>query len=56
MRVPLNAQTALFVAVMIAVIVSVGVLFFRNHLWARLAANVGLVLVFLAFYLRFLRR
>lgn len=45
----------LSVLAMIAVIVGVDVLFFEHHVWARLAANVGIVLVFLAFYLRFLR-
>jgi hypothetical protein len=28
---------------------------FRHHFWARLAANIGIVLVFAAFYLRFIR-
>lgn len=46
---------ALFVAVMVAVIVTVDLLFFRNHLWERLAANVGIVLVFVAFYFRFFK-
>jgi hypothetical protein len=32
----------------------VDVLIFRNHLWERLTANVGIVLVFTAFYVRFL--
>ncbi len=40
---------------MIAVVVTVDLLFFRNLAWERLAANVGIVLVFVAFYLRFLR-
>jgi len=31
-------------------------LFFRNHFWERLMVNVGIVLVFWAFYLRFLKR
>lgn len=44
---------AVFVAVMIAVIVGVDVFFFRNHFWERLVVNVGIVLVFAAFYLRF---
>jgi hypothetical protein len=30
-------------------------MFFRGHFWERLAANVGIVLVFAAFYFRFLR-
>jgi hypothetical protein len=30
--------------------------FFRNRLWERLMVNVGIVLVFAAFYLRFFRR
>lgn len=34
----------------------VSVLFFRHHFWERLMANFGIVLVFAAFALRFLRR
>jgi uncharacterized membrane protein len=41
--------------VMIAVIVGVDFAFFRNRFWERLIANIGIVLVFAAFYLRFLR-
>jgi hypothetical protein len=40
--------------VIIALVVGVDVLFFRGHFWERLAANVGIVLVFGAFYFRFL--
>jgi hypothetical protein len=42
--------------VLIAVVVGVDVLFFRNQLWERLLANIGIVLVFGAFYLKFLKR
>ena len=45
----------LYLVAMIAVIVAVDVTFFRNRFWERLIANVGIVLVFAAFYLRFLR-
>jgi hypothetical protein len=51
-----NGAIALYVAVMIAVIVSVDVLFLRNLFWERLAANVAIVLVFAAFYFLFLQR
>jgi protein-S-isoprenylcysteine O-methyltransferase Ste14 len=44
-----------YALVMVGVVVAVDLLFFRNNAWPRLAANVGIVLVFLAFYLRFLR-
>ena len=47
--------TALYVVVMVVVIVVVDVLFFKNRFWERLMVNVGIVLVFGAFYLRFLR-
>ncbi|MFI1518846.1 hypothetical protein [Kitasatospora cineracea] len=47
--------TVLYVLVMAAVVVGVDVLFFRDRFWERLAVNVGIVLVFLAFYLRFLK-
>ncbi|MEW1952380.1 hypothetical protein [Terrabacter sp. NPDC080008] len=46
----------LYGVVMVAVVVTVDVLFFRDHGWERLMANVGIVLVFGAFYLRFLYR
>jgi hypothetical protein len=49
-------STALYVVLMAAVIVWIDLLFFKNRPWERLAVNVGIVLVFLAFYLRFLKR
>ena len=51
-----RAAVALYVLVMVAVVVCVDVLFFRHRFWERLMVNVGIVLVFAAFYLRFLRR
>ena len=45
----------LYVAVLIAVVVGVDLLFFKNRFWERLMVNVGIVLVFSAFYLRFLK-
>jgi len=48
--------TALYVLLMAALIVAIDFLFFRNRFWERLAVNVGTALIFLAFYLRFLRR
>ena len=47
---------ALYAPALVAVVVGVDVLFFRNRFWERLIVNVGIVLVFWAFYLRFLRR
>lgn len=41
---------------LVAVVVGVDVLFFRHDFWPRLIVNVGVVLVFAAFYLRFLKR
>lgn len=43
------------IVVLIAVVVSVDLLFFRNRFWERLMVNIGIVLVFGAFYLRFLK-
>jgi len=50
-----QVAVALYVVAMVAVIVGVDVVFFRNRFWERLTVNVGIVLVFAAFYLRFLR-
>ena len=46
----------LYVLALVAVVVGVDVLFFRNRFWERLMVNVGIVLTFAAFYLRFLKR
>jgi hypothetical protein len=46
----------LYVLVLVAVVLGVDVLFFRNRFWERLMVNVGIVLVLWAFYLRFLNR
>ena len=44
-----------YVLPMVAVVVAVDLVFFRTRTWTweRLAANVGIVLVFGAFYFRF---
>ena len=46
----------LYVVAMAAVIVGVDVAFFRHRFWEGRVVNIGIVLVFAAFYLRFLRR
>jgi len=46
----------LYVLAMVGIVVGVDVLFFRHDFWERLIANIGIVLVFAAFYWRFLRR
>ena len=46
----------LYVLAMVAVIAGVDFAFLRNRFWARLIVNIGIVLVFVAFYLKFLRR
>ena len=48
-------SVVLYIVVLIAVVVSVDLLLFRNLFWERLIVNIGIVLVFAAFYLRFLK-
>ena len=47
---------ALYVIAMIVVVVGVDVLFFRHHVLERLLVNIGIVLVFAAFGLTYLKR
>ena len=58
MLVEMGRQVAvvLYVVAMVAVIVGVDIVFFRNHFWERLAVNIGIVLLFAAFYFRFFLR
>jgi predicted cobalt transporter CbtA len=49
-------QVVLYIVVLIAVVVGVDLLLFRHRFWERLMVNIGIVLVFAAFYLRFLKK
>ena len=53
---PRNIHVVLYILVLIAVVVSVDLLFFKNRFWERLIVNIGIVLIFAAFYLRFLKK
>jgi uncharacterized membrane protein len=45
----------IYVLAMVATVVIVDILFFRHRFWERLIANIGIVLVYLAFYLAFIK-
>jgi len=49
-------RTVLVLVLLVTTIVALDVLFFRDQFWERLAANIGIVLIFGAFYFRLLRR
>jgi lipopolysaccharide export LptBFGC system permease protein LptF len=49
-----QVAAVIYVLAMAAVIVGVDFGFFRHRFWERLMVNIGIVLVFGAFYLRFL--
>ena len=49
-----NISVVFYIVTLITVIVSVDVLFFKDRFWERLMVNVGIVLVFTAFYFRYL--
>ena len=44
----------LYICGMVLVVIVADVLFFQGHFWQRLAANAGIVLLFGAFYFRFI--
>ena len=41
-----------YVLLLVVVVVAVDVLFFRNRFWPRLMVNIGIILIFAAFYSR----
>jgi uncharacterized membrane protein YfcA len=51
-----QSAVVLYVLAMVGVVVGADILFFRHYFWPRLIVNVGIVLVFVAFYFRFLKR
>ena len=50
-------RMTLYGVLMLSIIVAVDLLFFkdRNWFWERLMVNIGIVLIFAAFYFRFLK-
>jgi len=51
-----GASAILYLALMVALIITVDLLFFKNRFWERLMVNIGIVLVFTAFYMSFVKR
>jgi len=50
-----NAAPVFYVVLMVATIVIVDIVFFRHQFRERLIANIGIVMVYAAFYLIFLK-
>jgi hypothetical protein len=50
-----QATVILYIVLLAAIVVGVDFLFLRNRFWERLMVNIGIVLVFAVFYLRFLK-
>jgi hypothetical protein len=46
----------LYLLAMVAIVVGVDILFLKHHFWPRLIVNIGIVVVFVSVYLRFLNR
>ena len=51
-----QVAVVIYLLTMAAIVVGVDFAFFRNRFWERLMVNIGIVLIFLAFYSRFLRQ
>jgi hypothetical protein len=51
-----QVAVVLYAVAMVAAIIGVDLVFFRNRFWERLTVNIGIVLVFAAFYWRFFKR
>ena len=50
-----STMIVIYILAMTSTVVIVDVLFFRHLFWERLAANVGIVLVYVAFYFAFIK-
>lgn len=49
-----STTIVIYVLAMAITVVLVDIIFFRHHLWERLISNIGIVLIYVSFYLRFL--
>ena len=52
---PKSIYNVLYVLLMVALIVGLDFLFLRDQFWLRLVVNIGIVLMFVVFYLTVLR-
>lgn len=50
-----TAIIMLYILAMVGTVVIMDILFFRHRFWERLIANIGIVMVYVAFYLAFLK-
>jgi hypothetical protein len=50
-----NVIVVIYLLAMVTTVVVVDILFFRHRFWERLMSNIGIVLVYIAFYLAFLK-
>lgn len=50
-----NVTIVVYILAMVVTVVIVDILFFRHQFLERLIANIGIVLLYIAFYLAFLR-
>jgi len=50
-----NAVIVMYILAMVATVVTMDILFFKHRFWERLLANIGVVMVYIAFYLTFLK-
>jgi hypothetical protein len=50
-----NTIIVIYIIVMVATVVAADILFFRNRLGERLIVNIAIVLIYVAFYLKFLK-
>lgn len=51
-----NTTVLIYILAMIVTVVAVDLLFFRHRFLERFLANIGIVLVYVAFYLAFLNK
>lgn len=51
-----SRTTTRYIVLLVATIVSVDFLFFKNQFWERLTVNIAIVLAFSVVYFRFIKR
>ncbi len=51
-----NVLTVIYLIAMVVIIVLVDVFIFRHHVIERLLSNIGIVLIFIAFFFRYIKK
>jgi len=50
-----NILVMIYIIAMVVTVTTIDIVFFRHRFWERLFANIGIIMIYVAFYLAFVK-